>query len=162
MMTSGKRLNRFNPPSHLLVRLIHLYFKAVIFVTANLHNLHCHVHVPTRGDNILDLVFTSERNIIKDMRSTASLGDSDHCVFLWNLCYATERLKDEKDVKCFDRADNKGVRNYVHSRINDFKHWEESAEVIWKELINIFEDAINNYVPKISGAKKQREPLWMS
>jgi hypothetical protein len=55
------------------------------------------VHVPTRGDNILDLVFTSERNMIKDMRSAASLGDSDHCVLLWNLCYATERLKDEKE-----------------------------------------------------------------
>jgi hypothetical protein len=28
--------------------------------------------------------------------------------------------------------------------------------VIWKELTDIFEDAINNYVPEISGAKKKK------
>ena len=45
-----------------------------------------HVDQATRGDNILDLVLSTERNLVEDLRVTAPIGRSDHVTVQFELC----------------------------------------------------------------------------
>ena len=44
-----------------------------------------HVDEPTRGKNILDLVFTSEKNMIENLSVGEHFGTSDHRIIRWNI-----------------------------------------------------------------------------
>ena len=45
-----------------------------------------HVDQATRGDNILDLVLSTKRNLVEDLRVTAPIGRSDHVTVQFELC----------------------------------------------------------------------------
>ena len=44
-----------------------------------------HVDEPTRENNILDLVFTSEENMIENLYVGEHFGTSDHQIIRWNM-----------------------------------------------------------------------------
>jgi hypothetical protein len=44
-----------------------------------------HVDKATRGDNVLDLVFSSEKNMIENLKVEEPFGTSDHCVIRYEV-----------------------------------------------------------------------------
>jgi ribonucleases P/MRP protein subunit RPP40 len=46
-----------------------------------------HIKFPTRGDNILDLVISSDKNLVDDIENACPIANSDHNVILWSLRY---------------------------------------------------------------------------
>ena len=44
-----------------------------------------HVLLPTRGDNILDLVMSNEEGLVENLTVGEPFETSDHCVIQWNM-----------------------------------------------------------------------------
>ena len=49
-----------------------------------------HVTKPTRLDSLLDLVMTSNPNMVDEVEVMAHLGHSDHCIVQWEMNYDVE------------------------------------------------------------------------
>ena len=47
--------------------------------------LHQHVDTPTRGENTLDLILSSEINMVANLQVMEHLGTSDHNMIKWDL-----------------------------------------------------------------------------
>ncbi len=64
------------------------------------------VKEPTRGDNILDLVLTTEDDIVSDLRVGEELGSSDHKIIRFVLKVPDAAVRVDRLVKLdFRRAD---------------------------------------------------------
>jgi len=60
-----------------------------------------HVFCPTRGDAILDLVFTKEPELVSNLKVINNLGDSGHNMILFTI-----------HLLCNDHDDIKKLRDY--------------------------------------------------
>jgi exonuclease III len=49
-----------------------------------------HVGQATRGDNILDLVISTEPDMVEDLEVLNPIANSDHCAIYWKLVFKTE------------------------------------------------------------------------
>jgi len=47
----------------------------------------------TRGDNMLDFVFTTEPDLIEDMEITAPVAGSDHNLLIFKIIWKWEEIK---------------------------------------------------------------------
>ncbi len=128
-----------------------------------------HVDRPTRWrgtdtPNLLDLILTSEDDMIEEIHYESPLGKSDHCVLTFQFkCYAEikERIK---RVTCYDKANYEEISEEIKK-----VHWEhilginDDINTVWeifKNKIKIIEEV---FVPhretKISMFKKFNIPI---
>ena len=115
----------------------------------NENHLHQHVFSATRGNNILDIVLSSELDLISNVQIGSTFSTSDHNYVTCNL-NLFKPAKNEKLVPNFSRADWETIRLYLATI-----DWEEElANKDANAMCNIFNEkihfAIENFVPKIS------------
>ena len=80
-----------------------------------------HVDEPTRENNILDLVLTSEENIIENLSAGERFGSSDHQIIRWNMVGSRNILNP--------------INNFNYSK-GDYNSMRREAGLInWNELI---------------------------
>jgi len=84
-----------------------------------------HVMEPTRNNNILDLIFSSELDMIEDLEIGCPVANSDHNILRWNLAYNSNEFKFKRDVFDYNKGDFKGII-------------KEHKCIQW---VNIFEDS---------------------
>ena len=72
-----------------------------------------HVLFPTRWANYLDLVFSTEDNIVKNVVNSGKLGSSDHDLISFDLCYFSKLDRTDKFVLDFSKADFKRVKEHL-------------------------------------------------
>ena len=124
--------------------------------------LYQHVSAPTRGENLLDLVLTSEENMIEKVEIKEKLPNSDH-----NIVFFKMRYKSECKNSCvgaaydYNKADFYEMRNFLN-QIN----WEQkllSREVnqMWCIFCDILNEIIKKCVPVIK-KRKYKYPQWMT
>ena len=127
---------------------------------ANKEFLYQWVNEPTRGQNILDLVFTTEDNLISDLSVGEKLGNSDHKIVRLNVNVPHDSsLKYQRKLD-FRRADYTNfrelVKNMHYSTQGDFDN-------IWKsfhgEFIHIQEKCIPRKRTSNSG---NPQPKWFN
>jgi len=63
-----------------------------------------HVHQPTRFNDVLDLVFTSEIQIRDDIQVLAPVDNSDNNVLVWSMQCSNQPIK-AKTQLCYNQAD---------------------------------------------------------
>lgn len=78
----------------------------------------------TRGENVLDLVFASEENMIEDLRVGEPFGSSDHQVITWNFVASKERRVQREENKMHDYF----KANYDQMR-------EDTKLINWAEIV---------------------------
>ena len=122
--------------------------------------LHQRVRLPTRNNNILDLVFESEENLVHNVDVAQPLGNSDH--FSVNF-----------QVKSNPNCSTKNERlNYRRANIDAMKthlksiKWAEVFErktlnQCWRFLLAIMTNLVNNYVP-LQKDIKRKGAAWMT
>lgn len=73
------------------------------------------VDEPTRGKNVLDLVFTTEENMIENLTVGEPFGTSDHLIVRWTFvaCKEIVKIGRENKTKDFFNADYDQMRNYA-------------------------------------------------
>jgi len=118
-----------------------------------------HVEEPTRGKNILDLVFTSEENMIENLSVGEHFGTSDHQIVRWNMLALKEK---QKVIKSYNYA--KG--DYETMRYEaELLNWDEivtgnNVEIDWMQLKLLIAKLRDKYIPyKIPKAKKS---MWVT
>ena len=83
-----------------------------------------HVTRPTKGSNILDLVLTTEPDMISEVEVREHLANCNHNILAWKIdCNASVVLTINKSSYVFHKGDYDGFRSYL-------------AAISWEDLLN--------------------------
>ena len=119
------------------------------------------VREPTRGTNILDLVLTSEDDIIDKLEVGEEFGGSDHRLIRFTLRLpllevATSKNRDALD---FRRANFAGLRDGVANMVLDAG---ENVEDSWMEFKNSFMSLQHRFIPLRCRGRRSLQPKWFN
>jgi hypothetical protein len=123
--------------------------------------LYQHVKTPTRGDNILDLVLSTELPMIEELQVQEPFSTSDHCLVSFDLVAKTELNESKRLQYQMHKADFKNMRQFL-SEVN----WTEllqnkDTNGMWDAFHAILETALKRFVPVVSISRKNR-CMWMT
>lgn len=131
--------------------------------------LHQHVHAPThfRGEqtaSALDLVFTSDINMIKEIHLEAPLGKSHHATIRFLLSLHNPIVLTEKPRYLYNKGNYEEIRKDIGSTNWDEELKDKNTEDTWSTIKDRIKMLEENYIPKLFGqnGKRPRRPLWMS
>ena len=116
--------------------------------TVNDHFLSQVVSEPTRGNNILDLVFVTDPSQVISCKVLPSLGNSDHCVVKFESKLLIPRVNSEpRKVYLYSKGDYEGLNNHVKGT-----EWETllDSDDIDQNWINFkieYDKAIETFIP---------------
>ena len=122
--------------------------------------LHQHVFEPTRNENILDIILSTERDIIQSIEVVEPLGNSDHNSVNFDL------------VSDSFTGSVSYFYNYKKAKFEEMK--ESLREVNWSEAFenldtekswNIFKNKVNLVTEKFVPCKQskvERNPKWLN
>ena len=125
-----------------------------------------HVQEPTRvrgndTPNLLDLVFTNERNMIDSIEYQSPLGKSDHSVLSFKFkCYTV--IKNYKKTKLYyNKADYNNIKRELKDNdwIKQLQH--KNANEQWLYFKEFIRNLIDKYVPSreiTQGQKRHNKP----
>src|SRR6218665_1542969 len=120
-----------------------------------------HVMEPTRGDNILDLVITSEENMIENMSVGEHFNTSDHQVVRWGIV-----MEQIQEVKAYVKRPNFFTADYdlVRNKLKE-KNLESAVRGMeendaWKKFNGIIRKIIENNIPNYKKTNKKRS--WVT
>lgn len=126
-----------------------------------------HVKSPTRGSNILDLVFSSEEGMVENLQVIDPLSNSDHSmVFFSLLCNAVCKSDDclnSTMVYNFYKADYGKINQDIQG-----VNWEDelnglNIQEMWDKFLNIINSIIKKYVPLCNVTKdKPKRNKWFT
>ena len=120
-----------------------------------------HVHKPTRNENILDLILSSELPIKDDIRVLPPVDKSDHNVLICNFECRAEHKKSKKKL-CYNQANYEDMRTFIKSKLENVNYTAMSAFAIWNYLSEVLQVAVKKFVPERMVTCKQNKPLWMT
>ena len=107
--------------------------------------LHQHVREPTRYDNILDLVFSSEADMIEDVDVREPALNSDHCTIHYKLVVRRQAKNNpDRQTRDCNRGDWKSIRRDLHA-------------IAWKPLLEdkTCEEQLKIFVTNLPGEAKR-------
>ena len=123
--------------------------------------LHQHVTEPTRYGNILDLVFSSEADMIEDVDVREPAVNSDHCTIHFKLVVRRQAKNKTRQTRDYNRGDWESIRRDLHAIA-----WKPLLEdKTCEEQLKIFTVLIEQQVDRKIPWKRQRgkhEPRWMN
>src|SRR6218665_3793020 len=118
-----------------------------------------HVMEPTRGDNILDLVITSEESMIENVSVGEHFNTSDHQVVRWELVMEqTQEVKAYVKRPNFFKADYDLVRNKLKEKNLESAVRGMEVSDAWKKFNGIMREIIEKNIPNYK-MKIKRRPL---
>ncbi|XP_052792152.1 uncharacterized protein LOC128226308 [Mya arenaria] len=129
---------------------------------------HQHVKEPTiyRGNqrpSLLDLIFTNEENVIKDLHYRAPLGNSDHCTLTFEYTCKTEIVNSKTKKYRYDKRDYSGMRESLSS-IDWNKEMEcKSTQEAWNVFSDLLDSAMEDHIPThtIGNKPKKKRQSYM-
>ena len=118
---------------------------------------------PTRGPNMLDLVFSNSESIISNCTNSAPFGKSDHQSVTFHMNTKYEWKKPETTQYNFKKADYKSLNVYLAS-IDWDQAMSQCNDVNEKycKLCEIVQSGISLYVPISEGKTKYQQSKYMS
>jgi len=119
-----------------------------------------HVCKSTRGKNILDLIISSEPNIVEEVEVQCLASNSDHNVILFKVNYSMKPRDAGNKVYSYER----GNYNKIGEELNRID-WEKELgtwhnEEGWKFFLNQLIRCRDIYIPERKIAQK-KYPKWM-
>ena len=128
-------------------------------------HLYQHVYKPTRyragnEPSLLDLIFTNEEGMMRELHHKPGLGESDHeCI---NFTIDTNRLEEDTVVKeNFFKADYITIR----SRLQQVQ-WEEELDgdfcTAYDKFVDILNKSMDDCVPTFGNFKKNTSNLYFT
>ena len=110
----------------------------------------------------LDLVLTSEENMVFDIENEGPVGASDHSAFYCKLNATPELTKMSEAKLNWKNADKENLQ-----KVFTETDWDSSFELLnteqsWDLFTGIFNAAVEQYVPKHAKNSNSRQPPWMN
>jgi hypothetical protein len=118
-----------------------------------------HVSRPTREDNILDLVISSEEGMVENLTVDEHLGNSDHNMVCFQLVCETKITAVDQVRYNYNKGDYNGMHAFL-SLVN-WNFDELNVDDMWCKFRDTILQMVKQFVP-ISKQKKSRFPRWMT
>ena len=116
-----------------------------------------HVMEPTRGDNILDLVITTDENMVENVSVGEHFNTSDHQVVRWELyVQQSQEVKAYMSKPNFFKADYELVRNRLKEKELESAVSGMGANEAWKKFNEVMREIIDENIPKRKRTNKRR------
>ena len=108
-----------------------------------------HVVEPTREKNILDLVVSTEENMIEDVQVGERFGSSDHQLIRFTIAseHEIEEIKHKKRFNYY-RADVDKVRNKIKEKNLKQRLADLGVQDKWKKFASCMKEVVEETVPK--------------
>ena len=139
--------------------------KSSLFIEATQDSfLHQHVYQPThyRSDQTpttIDLIFTTERNMVNDISHLAPLGKSHHHVLKFDV-FTESNSVSPMYRNLYSRGKYDNMRNEIRN-INWNSIKTMNVEDGWKFFQNTLDKLIKNHIPK-KNINNRKKAVWMN
>ncbi len=118
-----------------------------------------HVDFPTRDNNILDLVFSTEKNMVESVDVIGKLGSSDHDSLEFKIISYIERGKKINKTPDMRKANWDEINSEL-VKVNWKNIFDKlTVEESWDKLKGIIENLSKQYIP-MKKIKARNKPLW--
>ena len=123
--------------------------------------LNQHVDHATRGDNILDLILSTNESLVSDVTVNAPLGSGDHCLITFAIPLSKNLTANSCKMPNFYRADFSKMKENLIS-----VPWTEilaplNATDSWNYFTNKVNSEMSIHIPK-KVTKVDKNPKWFS
>jgi hypothetical protein len=116
------------------------------------------VKKPTRGENILDLVLTSNESLVGNVNVAEPFGTSDHNVITFDVNLSADCTNWQEEYMDYRHGDYKRLRQLISS-VNWPLCMKGGTENMWKVFISTLNRLLTQCIPKRRRQKK-RQPWW--
>ena len=118
---------------------------------------------PTRGQNTLDLLFTSHPTIIDKCKALPALGRSDHDTVLIDLALtAHQQRSSPRKILLWNKADKSIIGSHIQDATEKITRTQyTSVNDIWNDFKNAMSVIITDLVPSKISRKRPSNP-WMT
>ena len=120
-----------------------------------------HVDFPTRENNILDLVLSSEEGMISNLARNGKLGASDHDILDFNLCTKVTIKHNPKVRPNFHKANWDQIINELEIVDWDNLFKDKGVEEIWDIFKTNLLEICGRNVPN-SKQRQRKRPPWIN
>lgn len=122
-----------------------------------------HVLEPTRENNVLDLVFSSEESMVENVKVREHFSSSDHNVITWTLNCKTVLAKNHSSSTRYDysKADFGQINTFLKSIDWESKFSNKDANEVWETFSEILKSTVHTFAPE-SKSKSKVYPMWMT
>ena len=118
------------------------------------------VKEPTRGNNILDLVLTTEDNIVRNLKVGEELGGSDHRLIRFNLMVPeVEERRNEARKLDYRRANFEDLRTGVREMALP---GDRDAGCLWTAFKSSFMEIQSRCIPLKRPGRAAIQPKWFN
>ena len=121
-----------------------------------------HVNFPTRGNNILDLVFTTNEDLTENLMINDEFSSSDHRAITFDLRFTIKKsITNNEKVPDLRKANFQKLRDILAE--TDWSHLESSNDVNvqWKFFTDTYVKAVEESIPlKKRRIQKKIKPNW--
>jgi ribonuclease P/MRP protein subunit RPP40 len=118
-----------------------------------------HVDKPTREENILDLILSTEPGMVENLEVREKLGKSDHNIVTWTLVCEVSLKVDNSVKRDYNRGDYEGFNKYLTD--TDWKENCGTVNDMWSLFRGTLDSGIDTYIPTQRSYRK-RKALWMT
>jgi len=112
--------------------------------------------------SLLDLIFTSDPDMIDSVNALGTFGSSDHNMLQWDIKVGTTQLYTSRSVLDYTKGNFTAMRSEL-SRISWIEVLQGNTEQKWAVFKGILDDQISRHIPrKIIAEGQKRKPQWLS
>lgn len=121
-----------------------------------------HVKESTRGKNVLDLILTTELNMVQNVNILAPIANGDHNVLSWDLCCKTPNKSKNKIVYDYNKGNYCEINNCLIQT-----DWSMilgiEVEQMWDKFLTYILQLRDKYIPlKRNNNDGIKRPLWLT
>ena len=106
-----------------------------------------HVLEPTRATRVLDIVLSSQKELVDNVKIKESLGSSDHSQIHFNINIKSDKTKVKQWRRDFRKGNYKEIRKKLALIDWNDKMKNKTATECWNILREELDRAIDSYVP---------------
>ena len=116
-----------------------------------------HVLEPTRGENVLDIVLSSQKELVDNVKIFEPLGNSDHNQIHFDINVKSESKKIKTYKRDFHKGNYKDMRKYLAKLDWNNMLMNKTAIECWNILKYEIESIIDKFVPFQKQGKRCRK-----
>lgn len=120
-----------------------------------------HVNQATRKNSVLDLVFTSEPDMIDTVSVLSSLGSSDHNILQWTVKLSPVMSVFDRPCLDYSKADFPAMRQALNA-VDWSSSLQGDANKQWITFASILKQLEEQYIPIKKFSKYRKKAPWMS
>ena len=119
-----------------------------------------HVDKPTRGRNILDLIISTEEDMIDNFYTSNPIANSDHNVLNWTIIHDMKKVLSEPR-RNYNKGDYKGLNQCLNKEKWDIIFKDIQVEQMWQYLIQKINECQEEFIPYFKDYGKASPP-WLN